>query len=76
MGYYLLDPWGGERGDLQAGIVAATMANVNRDAKKQPKPYQPGDFIPQYGPKPPQTLEEQKRMVEIFASMYGTLTTE
>lgn len=32
--YYQTDPWGGERGDLQAAIVASTIANVHRDPKK------------------------------------------
>lgn len=45
MAYYKLDPFGGERGDLQAGIVASTVANVNRDSKKRRKPFEPKDFM-------------------------------
>jgi hypothetical protein len=32
--------------DLRAGIVASTIANVNRDPKKKPDAYQPADFMP------------------------------
>jgi hypothetical protein len=76
MAFYHLEPWGGERSDLQAGIIASTVANVNRDSKKKPEPYRPQDFIPQYGPKKEQTLEEQVQLVTMYASVYGTLTTE
>lgn len=48
MAYYALEPFGAERGDLQAGIVAATVANVNRDKKKQREPFTPQDFMPDW----------------------------
>ncbi len=41
---YRLDPWGPERGDLAAGIVASTIANVNRDPKRG-EPFRPSDFM-------------------------------
>jgi hypothetical protein len=40
---YRLDPWGPERGDLAAGIVASTIANVNRGPKSEP--FRPADFM-------------------------------
>lgn len=46
--YYRLEPFGSERGDIQAGIVASTVANVNRDSKKRRKPYRPDDFMPKF----------------------------
>ena len=46
--FYGLEPFGPERGDLQAGVVAATVANVNRDAKKQKRPYSAQDFMPKF----------------------------
>ena len=46
--FYGLEPFGPERGDLQAGVVAATVANVNRDPKKQKKPYSAQDFMPKF----------------------------
>lgn len=48
MVYYQLEPFGPERGDLNAGIVAATVANANRDPKKRKEPYRPQDFMPEF----------------------------
>ncbi len=47
MAFDLVEPIGGRRGDIQAAIVASTIANVNRGKGK--KALQPADFIPEYG---------------------------
>lgn len=44
--YFAVEPFGAERADLRAGIVAATVANANRDPKKRREPFQPSDFMP------------------------------
>lgn len=44
MCFYTLEPFGDVRGDLQAGIVAATIANAN--SGKGSKTFQPADFMP------------------------------
>jgi hypothetical protein len=49
MAFDQVEPIGGRRGDLQAGVVAATVANVNR-AKGQ-RAYDVTDFVPEYGRK-------------------------
>ncbi len=50
--YYLVEPWGEERADLRAGIVASTVANVHRDPKQAA--FEPADFMPQFAePEPP-----------------------
>lgn len=49
MAFDLVDPFGAERADLRAGIVASTIANVNRGKGK--KAYSPKDFMPDYRPK-------------------------
>lgn len=54
--FYRLNPFGLDRGDLQASIVASTIANVNRDAKS--KPYGASDFMPVFG-----ETKEQKRPI-------------
>lgn len=41
-------PTGEERADWRAGMVASTIANVNRDSKRQKRPYKPEDFMPKY----------------------------
>ncbi|MCB0073270.1 MAG: DUF4035 domain-containing protein [Caldilineaceae bacterium] len=48
MAFYQVEPFGDVRGDLQAGIVASTLANVYRDRKKKPKPYKPEEFMPKF----------------------------
>ncbi len=61
MEYANLEPFGEERADLRAGIVASTMANVWRG--KNGKAAKPGDFMPKFGgeqPKEPQSLEQMK----------------
>lgn len=42
----LTGPLGGRRGDIQAAIVAATIANVHR--KQGTKPVDPADLVPQW----------------------------
>jgi hypothetical protein len=32
--------------DFRTGQICALIANVNKDAKKRPQAYQPGDFFP------------------------------
>lgn len=44
--HFQLDPWGLEREDLRAGIVASTIANANRDPKKRRRPWTPDQFMP------------------------------
>lgn len=45
--YYKLEPFGEERGDLRSAIIAATVANANRDPKKS-KPAKVEDFMPKF----------------------------
>jgi len=46
MAYYSLEPWGEERADLRAGIIASTIANRHRDPKREKEAYKPQDFMP------------------------------
>ena len=48
LAYYQIEPFGGVRGDLHAALVAAIIANANRDPKKRRKPYTPGEFMPDW----------------------------
>ena len=41
--YHSIEPIGGIRGDLQSGIIASTIANVNRG--KNSKSFSPSDFM-------------------------------
>lgn len=54
-----LEPYGPERADLRAGIVAATVANVHRDPKS--KPFAPSAFMPEFDRQVRrQSIEEMK----------------
>ena len=46
MAYASIEPFGEERADVRAGIIASVIANVNRDRKKRPEPFAPQDFMP------------------------------
>lgn len=46
--YERLEPWGPDRGDLRAGIIAATIANCHRDPKRRSTPFAPKDFMPEF----------------------------
>lgn len=52
---YAVEPWGEWRGDLQAGVVAATVANCHRG--KDAAPFRPSDFIPR-----PETVEPEQEV--------------
>ena len=47
--FFRLEPFGEDRADLRAGIIASTVANTARDPKARPKPFLPREFMPQYG---------------------------
>ena len=69
MAFFSLEPWGTEVEDWRAGLIAATIANANRDSKKRRRPYEPQDFMPKYE-KPhaeEQSWEEQARILEMWA---------
>lgn len=57
-----LEPFGEERADLRAGIIASTVANVGSQGRKQ---FKPQDFMPTYGPqrKPRQSVEDMKAVL-------------
>ena len=69
MAFFSLEPWGTEVEDWRAGLIAATIANANRDPKKRRKLYEPQDFMPRYE-KPQveeQSWEEQARILEMWS---------
>lgn len=59
--YEQMEPFGDLRGDLQAGVVAATLVNLK--LKPGAEPLSPSKFVPKWEWKPVavkvQTLEEQ-----------------
>lgn len=59
MAYYQLEPFGQARGDLQAGIVASAVYNVYRDPAKKSEPFQPQDFVLDFGEPVEDAMREQ-----------------
>ncbi len=65
MAFFTLEPWGCEVEDARAALIAATIANANRDPKKRRKPYSVSDFMPRYTTEPAEEpWEEQVAMLE------------
>lgn len=70
MQYYELEPFGEERADLRAAIVAATVANANR--RKGKRAFKPADFMPRFKQQAePQSWEDQLRLVEMLNAAFG-----
>lgn len=70
--YARVEPFGPERADLQAGIIAAVIANVHRDHKRRPQPYRPEDFMPDFGrERPEQTWQQQLGIVQMLNAAFG-----
>jgi hypothetical protein len=63
--YYAIDPFGNERQDLQAGIIASTVANANAGKGKA---FQPIDFMPYATEQKEQTGEDMKAILNTMAS--------
>lgn len=71
MAYAQLEPFGGLQDDLRAGAIASTIANVNRDSDKTPRPFEPGDFFPSLtdagaAEAPEQTPKEQLAIMRMI----------
>lgn len=68
-------PLGGARGDIQAGIIAATVNNVNR--KKGARPATPAKFVPEWGKGlRRQEPDEMFRQVAAFNRFAGGTTRD
>jgi hypothetical protein len=62
MAYYSIAPWGEERGDLQAGIVASTVANCMGRGKGQPA-FNPEDFMPKFSKSEAEPMSEERKAI-------------
>lgn len=62
-------PLGAARGDIQAGIISATIANALKG--KKGKRHKPKDFIPEWGRGRGQTWQEQLAIVEGLNKAFG-----
>lgn len=71
--YFQVEPWGEERADLRAGIVAATVANPWR--KEGSEPFKPEDFMPKFG-RQEEEPEDWRTMLEALRMLTGGLSAE
>lgn len=67
-----MEPFGDRRADIQAGIVASTIANIHRSEKS--KPYSPIDFMPRFEEpqQARQTPEQHLKMMLLFQKVQNT----
>ena len=56
--FYSIEPFGGYRDDLQAGIVASTIANCNRSSRSS-RSFSPKDFMPIGDHTKPRQMDEE-----------------
>lgn len=71
---YLIKRWEEreERDYWRTGVIASTIANVNRDTKKKPKPFKVEDFMPRKRKrKKPMYTDEQLRAIERINKLLG-----
>lgn len=74
MAFATLAPFGARRGDWQAALVAATVANTARDPKHRREPFGPADFLLEWGTREQaegQSWEEQLRIVAQLNVAFG-----
>lgn len=68
--YFLLEPFGEERADLRAAIIASVVANTARDPKRRRRAFKPEEFMPRFG-RQQQTWEQQLSIVEMLNAAFG-----
>lgn len=69
MAFARLEPFGAHVDYHRAGVVAATVANTQRDPKRRPQPFQARDFIPRFGPPPPAAEEAARVSAKVMQVM-------
>lgn len=66
---HIAGPLGPARGDLHAGIVASTIANVNR--AKRGRVFRPADFIPRFDRPRAQTPNQMANFLKALTLRLG-----
>lgn len=61
MAYWRVEPFGEERADLRSGIVSSVIASCMSASKKK---YKPSDFMPDFGAKKKQTVEQMRVLIK------------
>jgi hypothetical protein len=77
LAYAAIEPFGPQQQELRAGTIAATLANVHREAKA--KAYVPADFFPSLDPQhgKPVLLDNPEAQSALVLSIFqGVKTNE
>ena len=69
MAFGQLEPFGAEIEFIGHAITATTIANVNREKGK--KAYDVSDFMPEFGTKEPQSVEEAIQFAVMYTAAMG-----
>ena len=75
LAYYNLEPWGEERADLRAGIIAATVANAAPG--RRGRTFQPKDFMPFTGERAQrQSTQEVEARIRLWVAAHNQAIAE
>jgi hypothetical protein len=66
-----LEPIGDERADRRSAIIAALIANANRDRAVRPTPFTEDDFMAVQRPREQQPWQAMKQAAKAFAAGFG-----
>lgn len=72
MAFWQLEPFGGDSPYIGHAITASTIANANRGKGK--KAYKLEQFMPKFGAKKAQTVEEQIQFAAMFTAAMSGMT--
>jgi len=73
MAYFKLEPFGEERADLRAGIIASATVNMQMDPQKS-TPTKPQDFMPKFEPDPLPSKEDIAASWDTYLSALAKAT--
>lgn len=71
LAYSRIEPFGDERADWRAAMVASVIAEVNRNAKKRKRSFQPKDFLLKFEGGKRQGWQSQLQFVEMLNAAFG-----
>ena len=66
LAFFRRNPFGEERADLRAGIIASAVANAFRGKGRAARP---ADFMPRFGKKKKQNMAEMRKVWESFCEV-------
>lgn len=69
--YSRIEPFGEERADWRAALVASVIAEVNRNTKKRKRAFAPKDFLLRFEGAKKQTWQSQLQFVEMLNAAFG-----